>query len=137
MGQRVCTCCVKRELEFQEVPAFRRPTGQELGAYTIRPRLPYGELRSQVPSGSAASSPYEQAAEVNSMRAAQGLPAGPCIVCREVGANTICLPCGHLLVCYRCSLRYVLSDGSGLHPDTRCPCCKQSVKSFQRTLLHS
>ena len=100
MGQRVCTCCLKREVEYQELPRM-----------------------------------------IDTQRAPQpnpttGLVAGVCVVCRDVAANTMCLPCGHLLICYRCSLRYALPDGS-LHPDVRCPNCKVAVKSFQRVFLQT
>ncbi|CAJ1454832.1 unnamed protein product [Effrenium voratum] len=60
---------------------------------------------------------------------------GPCILCREASADTVCLPCGHLLVCFRCSRRYYIEDR--MHPDTRCPVCKQTVQHFQRALLQS
>merc|ERR1739841_209831 len=65
-----------------------------------------------------------------------GTNTGACIICREAGCDTVCLPCGHLLICFRCSLRYVLPNGN-LDPSVRCPCCKQSVQTFQRVFLQS
>mmetsp|Transcript_22920 Transcript_22920/g.53643 ORF Transcript_22920/g.53643 Transcript_22920/m.53643 type:complete len:156 (-) Transcript_22920:97-564(-) len=103
----LCTCCVKREYEYQG-------------------EMPYRGRPSYSSSNSLHSAPST----------AQSLSTGPCIVCREGAANTICLPCGHLLICFRCSLRYVLADGS-LHPDVRCPCCKQQVSSFQRVFTQT
>mmetsp|Transcript_68201 Transcript_68201/g.127303 ORF Transcript_68201/g.127303 Transcript_68201/m.127303 type:complete len:165 (+) Transcript_68201:97-591(+) len=103
----ICTCCVKRDYEYQ---------GEQ---------QPYRGRPSYASSGSHSA-----------LGSAQSLSTGPCIVCREGAANTICLPCGHLLICFRCSLRYVLADGS-LHPDVRCPCCKQQVSSFQRVFTQS
>ncbi|CAE7871789.1 Ank2 [Symbiodinium microadriaticum] len=111
MGQRACTCCLKREAEFQELPRVLSD--------------PRARHASQA-----------QARHVLGPAGPQGLATGSCLLCREVAANTMCLPCGHLLICYRCSLRYALPDGS-LHPDVRCPNCKVSVKSFQRVLLQT
>ncbi|CAE7454753.1 unnamed protein product [Symbiodinium natans] len=106
MGQRACTCCLTREAEFQELPRLPRMLDA--------PRAPQQMQPAPTP----------------------GLATGTCVVCREVAANTMCLPCGHLLICYRCSLRYALPNGS-LHPDVRCPTCKVSVKSFQRVFLQT
>lgn len=65
----------------------------------------------------------------------RGSDTGSCIICKQAGANTICLPCGHLLVCFRCSLRY--GDGAAVRSDIRCPTCKQPVQSFQRVFTQS
>ena len=119
MGQRACTCCLKREAEFQELPrVLSDPRARAAHAQPAQARQGLqGPLSG--PAGPAG-----------------GLATGSCVVCRDVSANTMCLPCGHLLICYRCSLRYALPDGS-LHPDVRCPNCKVSVKSFQRVLLQT
>mmetsp|Transcript_109337 Transcript_109337/g.189756 ORF Transcript_109337/g.189756 Transcript_109337/m.189756 type:complete len:150 (-) Transcript_109337:193-642(-) len=109
-AEAMCVCCTKRDFsEYQE-----------------------GRPRYALPSATA--SPYSSG---DFPAAPLGLSTGPCIICREASANTICLPCGHLLVCFRCSLRYVVNDGSGLIPDVRCPACKQSVQSFQRVFTQS
>mmetsp|Transcript_46672 Transcript_46672/g.107870 ORF Transcript_46672/g.107870 Transcript_46672/m.107870 type:complete len:133 (+) Transcript_46672:36-434(+) len=102
-AKAMCTCCVKREMEYQGIPPAT--------------------------SSSLSSSRYQAGTP--------GLSTGPCIVCQQAPANTVCQPCGHLLVCFRCSLRYAMADGSGTHPDTRCPVCKQSVKNFQRVFTQS
>mmetsp|Transcript_14889 Transcript_14889/g.27939 ORF Transcript_14889/g.27939 Transcript_14889/m.27939 type:complete len:149 (+) Transcript_14889:76-522(+) len=106
MGQRVCMCCLQREAQFQELP-----------------RLPFDGRKTASEDKLPCST-------------GPGLSTGVCLVCREAGANTLCLPCGHLLVCHRCSLRYALPDGS-VHPDARCPTCKVSVKSFQRVFFQT
>eukprot|EP00930_Biecheleria_cincta_P090532 TRINITY_DN79927_c0_g1_i1.p1 TRINITY_DN79927_c0_g1~~TRINITY_DN79927_c0_g1_i1.p1 ORF type:complete len:154 (+),score=12.26 TRINITY_DN79927_c0_g1_i1:45-464(+) len=106
----VCACCTTRR------PGYGYE--QDVPMYLMHPRT-------SQPLG------YQAAPPVDSHT------TGTCIVCRETSANTACLPCGHLLVCFRCSLRYVLADGCGVHPDTRCPCCKESVKSFQRVFLQA
>jgi len=119
MGQRACTCCLKREAEFQELPRVLSDPRARHG-----PHASHAQARQGLgPAGPAPAGPA-------------GLATGSCVVCREVAANTMCLPCGHLLICYRCSLRYALPNGS-LHPDVRCPNCKVSVKSFQRVLLQT
>mmetsp|Transcript_38160 Transcript_38160/g.61547 ORF Transcript_38160/g.61547 Transcript_38160/m.61547 type:complete len:172 (-) Transcript_38160:48-563(-) len=130
-GRAFCTCCVKREDEYQGLPQYGHSSAYSMATYS---------------SSSATKTPLHSqrqlqttpwASQAPSAPATQGLSTGPCIVCREASANTICLPCGHLLVCFSCSLRYAMSDGSGLHPDTRCPRCKQAVRSFQRVFMQS
>mmetsp|Transcript_161021 Transcript_161021/g.283773 ORF Transcript_161021/g.283773 Transcript_161021/m.283773 type:complete len:110 (-) Transcript_161021:40-369(-) len=58
-----------------------------------------------------------------------GLNTGPCVVCRDRAANTICLPCGHLIVCQVCARG--LSRTSGL----RCAFCGQGVGNFKEVLI--
>eukprot|EP00930_Biecheleria_cincta_P019006 TRINITY_DN14631_c0_g1_i1.p1 TRINITY_DN14631_c0_g1~~TRINITY_DN14631_c0_g1_i1.p1 ORF type:complete len:197 (+),score=16.07 TRINITY_DN14631_c0_g1_i1:45-593(+) len=124
---RACTCCVKRDAgEYQELPHLYRN--------------PYMSQSSDASASTSYWASY-QASEAAKPDAAPPAPlslhTGHCIICREAPANTICLPCGHLLVCFRCSLRYARSDGSGTLPETRCPTCKQQVTNFQRVFLQS
>mmetsp|Transcript_102656 Transcript_102656/g.203793 ORF Transcript_102656/g.203793 Transcript_102656/m.203793 type:complete len:146 (-) Transcript_102656:90-527(-) len=113
LAKSFCNCCVKRdEFEYQAPP-------QHIGGYT---------------AAVASSSRQRQASARTSLG---GLDTGPCIVCREAPATTMCQPCGHVLACFKCSLRYSTADGRGVHPDTRCPCCKQKVRSFQRVFTQS
>mmetsp|Transcript_28062 Transcript_28062/g.52622 ORF Transcript_28062/g.52622 Transcript_28062/m.52622 type:complete len:132 (+) Transcript_28062:64-459(+) len=116
MGQgpvnTACSCCFTRSSEpqfFSSAPTRRNLVAPEMSPdiFNTRPALPR-----QMPF------------------------TGPCIVCRQVAADTVCLPCGHLLVCFRCSQRYEIAEGV-FHPDTRCPMCKQSVQRFQKALLPS
>eukprot|EP00913_Durusdinium_trenchii_P025551 g23982.t1 len=110
MGQSpvnaACTCCFKRAEEHQVMP------GYGYGRRSSRSVVPQSELL-------ATQAPRTL------------VRTGPCIVCREASADTVCLPCGHLLVCFKCSRRYYLSEDR-MHPDTRCPICKQPVQHFQR-----
>eukprot|EP00439_Symbiodinium_sp_Y106_P086922 s485_g36.t5 len=115
MGQgpvnSACTCCFKRSNE----PQF--------GSFAST-----GTRRSLVVP--------EMSSDVFSTRSAgpRQPSTGPCIVCRQAPADTVCIPCGHLLVCFWCSQRYQVAEGV-LHPDTRCPICKQNVQHFQQALL--
>eukprot|EP00928_Gymnodinium_smaydae_P005561 TRINITY_DN11893_c0_g1_i3.p2 TRINITY_DN11893_c0_g1~~TRINITY_DN11893_c0_g1_i3.p2 ORF type:complete len:206 (-),score=13.59 TRINITY_DN11893_c0_g1_i3:104-721(-) len=121
-SRNLMPCCLRRDLEYQEPPLL----------YSQPPGFP----RHDACGGAVGSRAMPGVAPVPQPPGAMGYGTGPCIVCRDNAANTICLPCGHLLVCFRCSLRYSMPDG-GLHPDTSCPLCRQSVRSFQRVLLQS
>ncbi|CAL1160905.1 unnamed protein product [Cladocopium goreaui] len=125
MGQQPCTCCLKREQEYQELPRYHSMSRGTL--QTLQGSRGYA-------AGSASRAPPAAAPEESG---GLGLSTGSCILCHEVAANTMCLPCGHLLICFRCSLRYALPDGSGLVPDIRCPTCKKSVQSFQRVFFQT
>mmetsp|Transcript_102614 Transcript_102614/g.203712 ORF Transcript_102614/g.203712 Transcript_102614/m.203712 type:complete len:119 (-) Transcript_102614:72-428(-) len=98
----VAGCCVKREEEYQG----------------LLPRHP------SPPSDSDSPGVWRNRSI--------GQDTGPCIVCREAPADTACQPCGHVLACFGCSQRYVAADGSAIHPDARCPCCRRPVRGFQR-----
>eukprot|EP00435_Cladocopium_sp_Y103_P050150 s1097_g15.t1 len=128
MGQQPCTCCLKREQEYQELPRYH-----SIGRGTLQTlqgsRVSYAAGSTSSRATAAAPPPEES----NGL----GLSTGSCILCHEVAANTMCLPCGHLLICFRCSLRYALPDGSGLYADIRCPTCKKSVQSFQRVFFQT
>mmetsp|Transcript_8897 Transcript_8897/g.19567 ORF Transcript_8897/g.19567 Transcript_8897/m.19567 type:complete len:179 (+) Transcript_8897:117-653(+) len=124
----VCSCCTKRdELEYQDLPPGG---GRPIDRRQFGERSWNGSMQNGNMQGHSASSSGQLAGQ-------QPLGTGPCILCREAPANMVCLPCGHLLVCFRCSLRYVMSDGSSLHPDICCPSCKQHVHNFQRVYLQS
>merc|ERR1740130_1437824 len=58
-----------------------------------------------------------------------GLNTGPCVVCRDRAADTICLPCGHLIICQVCARG--LSKNAAMRR-LKCPCCAQGVMHFQR-----
>ena len=47
-----------------------------------------------------------------------------CKICMEHEANTVILPCGHLLACGQCALQL-----------TSCPACRQVIKGTVNTYL--
>jgi hypothetical protein len=47
-----------------------------------------------------------------------------CVICYTKNTNTICLPCGHICMCYDCALEVYSSY-------MKCPLCSQDIKSFK------
>lgn len=123
-----CPCCVRRDRE----PAYDGNLGVGVPPYGGSFSYAGSYDGYSVPGTPQASriAPHGQGCGVS------GFSTGPCIRCKEEGANTLCIPCGHLLLCFRCSLGYTMPDGT-LHPDMRCPVCKQQVLYFQRALPQS
>jgi hypothetical protein len=48
-----------------------------------------------------------------------------CVVCMDAKADTICLPCKHLVMCSHCSERI---NKNVLEKDRRCPTCRNFIK---------
>mmetsp|Transcript_54154 Transcript_54154/g.86103 ORF Transcript_54154/g.86103 Transcript_54154/m.86103 type:complete len:122 (+) Transcript_54154:59-424(+) len=108
MGATYSACCASRDSGHSMEPTWsQQPMPPHVNAFPVR-----------LNAGMSSRSRIQDA----------------CIVCKKAAANTMCLPCGHLLICFQCSLRYVRADASGLHSNVRCPCCKKEVESFQRVV---
>eukprot|EP00747_Dinoflagellata_sp_TGD_P072680 gnl/TRDRNA2_/TRDRNA2_157582_c0_seq1.p1 gnl/TRDRNA2_/TRDRNA2_157582_c0~~gnl/TRDRNA2_/TRDRNA2_157582_c0_seq1.p1 ORF type:complete len:212 (+),score=8.91 gnl/TRDRNA2_/TRDRNA2_157582_c0_seq1:61-696(+) len=141
MGNPAMCPCVRRDIHDYQARAYTSGATMSPASSGLRPRVPGEEQRSaQSDWDSRQGFPPPKGhygGHLNGTAGSYGLNTGSCIICNQADANTVCLPCGHLLICYRCSLRYQLPDGSGLHPDVRCPRCKQSVKQFQRILTQA
>eukprot|EP00929_Paragymnodinium_shiwhaense_P123183 TRINITY_DN9671_c0_g4_i1.p1 TRINITY_DN9671_c0_g4~~TRINITY_DN9671_c0_g4_i1.p1 ORF type:complete len:174 (+),score=21.08 TRINITY_DN9671_c0_g4_i1:121-642(+) len=143
LASAVCSCCVKRDnQEYQMMggggssSSSARPSlGPWQGGRDSSRQLHPSQvaLHQRTASSLSDSGPY---ARQGLEGVGGGHGTGPCIVCKKVPANSICLPCGHLLVCFGCSLRYQMPNGV-LHPDTCCPCCNQQVQSFQRIYMQT
>jgi len=66
-----------------------------------------------------------------------GLDTGLCVVCLSRPADSMCLPCGHLMICQGCA--HILEQDcfarSRSSPPLRCPCCRQAVFEFKQVLV--
>lgn len=57
--------------------------------------------------------------------AAQEEPLDVCVLCMDASKDWVCIPCGHLALCGRCSARVKLVSG-------RCPICKQAIEKVMQ-----
>ena len=56
-----------------------------------------------------------------------------CIVCMDRKINTVCMPCGHCIMCYLCnanlcSTKYNNTNGVIHYP--RCPMCRENIEAI-------
>lgn len=49
-----------------------------------------------------------------------------CNICMDAEADTVIIPCGHLVGCYECSSRVATRCG------IMCPICRSEIKSWQK-----
>mmetsp|Transcript_65367 Transcript_65367/g.170111 ORF Transcript_65367/g.170111 Transcript_65367/m.170111 type:complete len:141 (+) Transcript_65367:80-502(+) len=128
-ARAVCSCCVQRDQGEYQGPSWiggGAGARQELASYGSSGR------RHSAGSGGGGGCLAASASASDGW----GLNTGLCIVCKQSSASTACLPCGHILVCYPCSMRYDMPNGA-VHPDTRCPCCKTPVQQFHRVFTQA
>ncbi|XP_071653199.1 uncharacterized protein [Temnothorax longispinosus] len=76
--------------------------------------------------------PVQQSSLNSGDREGNERPEGTCVICLDLKANRLIIPCGHMCVCAACADVFTADT---CNDDKKCPICKEQVQNIIRVIV--